>query len=113
MLEKIRIEVIFVLNTIRERRIERDGLYEVTLQMPAEEYFTVYDSISSEAATEILGNYLNYHQDDGRPKDINIKHNKNAHMVDITANLHYTGNDHTDVKRIPAIDLSRNKEGTL
>lgn len=113
MLEKIIVEVIIMLNTIRERRIQRDGLYEVTLQMPAEEYFTSYDSISSKAAEEILENYLNYHQDDGRPDDINIKHNKNAHMVDITANLHYTGNDHTDVKRIPAIDLSRDKEGTL
>lgn len=99
-----------LLNSIRERRIQRDGLYEVTLQMPENEYFNVYDSVSYDAAYEILGNYLSYHQDDGRPDGIDIKHNKNGHIVNITANLHYTGNDHSDVRRIPAIDITRNEE---
>jgi hypothetical protein len=88
-----------MLSSIRERRIQRDGLYEVTLQVPEQEYFNVYDTISIEAAHEILGNYLNYHQDDGRPEVVDIKHNKNGHVVDIKVNMHYLGNDHTDATR--------------
>lgn len=90
-----------MLNSIRDNRIQRYGLYEVTLQMPEDEYFNVYDSISIDAAYEILDKYLDYHQDDGRPEVIDIKHNKNGHIVDIVVNLHYTGNDHTDAKPVP------------
>ena len=86
-----------MLNSIRDKRIQRDGLYELTLQMPESEYFNSYDSVTPEAAYEILGNFLSYHQDDGRAELVDISHNKNGHIVNITANLHYIGNDHTDV----------------
>jgi hypothetical protein len=86
-----------MLNSIRDRRIQRDGLYELTLQMPESEYFNAYDTLTTEAAYEILGNFLSYHQDDGRPEVVDIEHNKNGHIVNIKANLHYLGNDHTDV----------------
>lgn len=99
-----------MLNSIRERRIRRDEMYKLTLEMPENEYFNAYDSITEDAAKEILCNYLNYHQDDGRADEVGIKHNKNGHIVNIQANLHYLENDHTDVKRIPSIDLSRQKE---
>jgi hypothetical protein len=86
-----------MLNAIRDSRIQRDGLYELTLQMPESEYFDAYDTLTDEAASEILGNFLSYHQDDGRPELVGIEHNKNGHIVNIKAKLHYTGNDHTDV----------------
>lgn len=92
-----------MLSSIRDRRIQRDGLYELTLQIPEEDYFLAYDTITENAASEILDNFLSYHQDDGRPGDVEIKHNKNGHVVNITTELHYTGNDHTDVRRRPAM----------
>lgn len=100
-----------MLNSIRENRIQRDGLYEVTLQIPEDDFFFVYDSITVDAAREILDKYLAYHQDDGRPGEINIRHNKNGHVVDITVDMHYTGNDHTDAKPIPdALNITRRNE---
>jgi hypothetical protein len=83
-------------NSIREKRIQRDGQYELTLQIPENEYFDVYDTIKAEAAHEILSNYLTLKQDDGRVGEINISHNKSGHMVKITTELHYIGNDHTE-----------------
>lgn len=86
-------------NSIREKRIQRDGMYQITLQIPEEDYFNSYEDLTKKAANEILKNYLNYHQDDGRPDDVEISHNKNAHIVKINANLHYINNDHTYNKR--------------
>lgn len=100
-----------MLNSIRENRIQRDGLYEVTLQIPENEYFNVYESVTQDAAYEILDNYMNYHQDDGRPENVNIKHNKNGHVVNIEVDMHYTGNDHTDAKPIPdTLNITRRNE---
>lgn len=82
-------------NSIREKRIARDGQYELTLQIPENEYFDVYDDIKAEAAREILHNYLTLQQDDGSIGEVNINHNKSGHMVKITTDLHYLGNDHT------------------
>ena len=92
-----------MLSSIRENRIRRNELYEITLQISEEEYFNVYDDISIIAAKEILDNHLTYHQDDGRPKNIDIKHNKNGHIVNITADLHYLGNNHSEQSRTPDI----------
>ena len=83
-------------NSIREKRIQRDGQYELTLQIPEEEYFNAYDTIKAEAAHEILSNYLTLQQDDGRVGEVNISHNKSGHMVKITSDLHYMENDHTE-----------------
>lgn len=90
-----------MLNRIRERRIERDGIYELTLQIPEDEYFNVYDDVTEYSATEILGNYLTKYQDDARFDNVRIKHNKNGHVVDIKAELRYIDNDHTDASPIP------------
>jgi hypothetical protein len=65
------------------------------LEIPEEVYKTFYDNISESNALDILKQYLNYHQDDAVPKDVKIRHNSNAHTVNIYANLHYLGNDKT------------------
>lgn len=85
-----------MMRSIKDNRIERNGMYEVMLQMSEDEYFNVYDDITSQAASEIMDNYLHYHGDDARPSNIHIDHNKNGHVVNITANLNYLGNDHTE-----------------
>ena len=90
-----------MLNSIRDKRIQRDGLYELTLQIPEDEYFSIYDTVTIESAHDILTNFLDYHQDDGRPNGVDIRHNKNGHIVNITADLHYTGNEHTEPRHTP------------
>lgn len=80
-------------NESRETRIATNNGYHLTLQIPEDEYFLVYDSVSKNIADEILNHYLKIKQDDGQPKNINIKHNKNAHMVNVEADLNYINND--------------------
>ncbi|HZJ56877.1 MAG TPA: hypothetical protein VFD89_01385 [Clostridia bacterium] len=84
-----------MLDSILEHRVLRDGLYDISLIMNENDYFMVYDNISNENATEIMDNYLVRRQDDGRPDGVQIKHNKNRHIVSINASLHYTENDKT------------------
>jgi hypothetical protein len=85
-----------MLNSILETRTAEDGLYNITLRINEDEYFSVYDYLDNEDASELLENYLKYRADDGRPKNIKLKHNKNEHIVTITADLHYLGNEKTE-----------------
>lgn len=80
-------------NESRESRIKKENGYHLTLQIPENEYFFVYDSVSQQNATEIINHYLKIRQDDGQPRNIDIKHNKNAHVVNVEADLNYIGND--------------------
>lgn len=85
-----------MLNSILETRTLDNGLYNITLRINEDEYFSVYDSLNEEDASELLENYLKYRADDGRPEDIKMKHNKNEHLVTINADLYYTGNEKTE-----------------
>ncbi|ADL07647.1 hypothetical protein [Thermosediminibacter oceani] len=87
-----------MLNSIRETRAVKDGLHNIILEIPEKDYLTFYETISEENAHDILKQYLNYHQDDAVPSDVRIEHNKNAHTVNIYANLHYLGNEKTEPK---------------
>lgn len=86
-----------MLNSVREIRI-RDGkeLYHLKLEIPEEEYFQIYNDIDSDIAKDILSQYLLRRQDDGRLENIQIKHDKKNHTVNLTTELHYLENDHTD-----------------
>jgi hypothetical protein len=88
------------------------GMYAVILQIPQDEYFSVYDSINDNAATEIVKNYLYYRGDDGRPEKVKITHNHNDKIVNINLYLYYTGNDHTEIFRTPDI-LNITKDGNI
>ncbi|MBZ4663152.1 MAG: hypothetical protein JG776_854 [Caloramator sp.] len=79
-------------NESRETRTVKDGVYHLSLQIPEKEYFLVYDNVSENIASEILNHYLKIHQDDGEPQNININYNRNAHMINIEADLRYIGN---------------------
>jgi hypothetical protein len=83
--------------------MQSKGMYAVILQIPENEYFLVYDSISNVAANEIVTNYLQYHSDDGRPENIVIKHDKSGHLININLYLYYTDNDHTEIFRTPQL----------
>ena len=84
-----------MLDSIFEQRTVKDGVYGLSLTIHENDYFMVYDDVEQSHAQEIVDNYLVHRQDDGRPDDVQIKHNKNQHLVTIYANLHYTGNDKT------------------
>ncbi|MCF6095955.1 hypothetical protein L1766_02890 [Thermovorax subterraneus] len=88
----------FVLNSIRETRAVKDGLHNIILEIPEDVYLSIYDNLNDKDAYDVLKQYLNYHQDDGIPSDVRIQHNKNAHTVNIYANLHYLGNEKTNTK---------------
>lgn len=84
-----------MINSILERRILKDGLYDMWLTINENDYFMVYDDISQANAQELVDTYLLSRQDDGRPGEVQIRHNKNQHIVSIYANLDYTGNEKT------------------
>lgn len=82
-----------MLNSVIERRTVMDGLHRLILEVSEKEYETIYDQYTPEIAEEFLNYYLINRSDDGRPSDVEIKHDKNEHVVRIMANIHYTGND--------------------
>lgn len=81
-----------MLNSIRETRAVKEGLHNITLEIPEKIYNTFYDKINEDNAMNILEQYLNYHQDDGVPRNVKIKHIKGTHTVNIYADLHYLNN---------------------
>ncbi len=84
-----------MLNSIVETRKVYEGLHNLTLQINEKDYFAFYNGLNEEDAKGLIRNYLLYHGDDGRPEDIKIKHNRNAHLVTINTDLYYTGNEKT------------------
>lgn len=85
-----------LLNSISERRVKLSDSYKLYIEVPEKEYLMAYDrNVSVDNAKDILWQYLNYHQDDGRIEKVEIKHDKNNHSINIEANLIYEGNDHT------------------
>jgi hypothetical protein len=91
-----------VLNSISERRVKVKDKYKLYLEVPEKEYLVTYDrNVSVENARDILWQYLNYHQDDGSVENVEIKHDKNNHSINIEADLLYMGNDHTTGRYTP------------
>lgn len=98
-----------MLDFISETRAVKEGLHNIILEIPDETYRTFYNDLSEENAYDILSEYLKYHQDDARISDIKIDHNKNDHIVNIYANLHYLGNDKTPQEPFTKNNVSRTK----
>ena len=91
-----------MLNSISERRVKLKNKYKLYLEVPEKEYLTIYDrNISEDNARDIISQYLNYHQDDGRVDSIEINHDKSNHSINIQADLYYVGNKHTEQDPIP------------
>ncbi len=92
-----------VFNSVREtREWVNVGTIRMNVEMKEQDFFTIYDDLSFEVAKDIVKQYLEYRGDDGRAQDIQIYHDSNSHMVNISATLHYLGNDHTDYKHSPS-----------
>ncbi|MGF7056570.1 hypothetical protein [Brassicibacter mesophilus] len=86
-----------MLNSIREIRVRnKKDLYNLMLEVPEKEFFQVYDDANKESAQDLIKQYLVYRQDDARPENIEIEYDRNKHIVSLSSELHYLGNDHTD-----------------
>ena len=85
-------------NSIIERRFVDEGVHNITLEIPANEYKSIYDDYDNEIASEILNYHLQYRGDDGRPSNIEIEYEEN-NIVRISATVNYLGNDHTEYGR--------------
>lgn len=90
-----------MISSIIENRVKTESGYQIVLRLSEKEYFQVYDDITDKAAEEILGNYLSYHGDDGRPTEIGIRRNPRDNTICITACLNYLGNSFTDQAYVP------------
>lgn len=98
--------MIALLNSIFERRVRTENGYDLYLEIPEKEYLQIYEDVNDEAAHNIMSLFLQYHRDDGRPKDIKIKHDSKNHSVNIRAFLDYEDNTHTDETMTPHRYLS-------
>jgi len=90
-----------MLNSMIVGRQRVGDYYNLILQIPESEYFDIYEDLDKEAARDIVKQYMTYHGDDGRCSDVEIHHNKSAHIVGIRATLHYDDNDYTEQFIIP------------
>jgi len=88
-----------MLNSVLETRSVDNGMHKVILEIPEKEYEAIYDQYTNEIASEFLTYYLENRNDDGKPSDIQIEHDKNNHVVRIKANIHYLDNEHTTYSR--------------
>ena len=85
-----------MLNSILEKRfVNNDGLNSVILEISANEYNKFHDEYNNEIASEIISEYLEKRDDDGRPTDVHIEYDEGNNIVRIFEAIHYLGNDHT------------------
>ncbi|KAB3539080.1 hypothetical protein F8154_01210 [Alkaliphilus pronyensis] len=95
-----------MLNSIFERRVKLKYGYDLYLEIPEKEYLQIYEDVNDEAAHNIINLFLQYHRDDGRPKDIKINYDSKNRTVNIRAFLDYEDNTHSDETTSPHRYLS-------
>jgi len=86
-----------MLNNFFETRIRNGDTVQITLEANEKDYFGIYGELNEKVAADLLKLYLLYHNDDARFNNVKIKHDHHSHIVKITADLSYLGNDHTDL----------------
>ncbi len=86
-------------NSIIEKRLVDEGVHNVILEIPVNEYKNIYDECNNEIAWEIINYHLQYRGDDGRPSDIQMESEDNDGVIRISATVNYLGNDHTEYRR--------------
>ena len=97
-------------NMLDMRKRMDDGTYDLTLLIGDNTYFNFYESINTDAAKDVVRNYLFDNDDDADYKNVTIDHNKNRHIVTINAKLDYINGEHKDYNyrgTYPEGDLNR------
>lgn len=90
-----------MLNSMSVTRERIGDRYNIKLDLPEKEYFEIYEDLDKEAARDIVKQYMVYHGDEGRYRDVSIDWDRGAHIVSIKAELDYMENDHTEEFTIP------------
>lgn len=86
-------------NSIAEERVKKNNGYHVSLKIPRNDYVAVYGSdVTTTHAEEVLENYLQRKEDDGRIQNVAIHDQRNQNRIEIEADLNYEENEHTDYK---------------
>jgi hypothetical protein len=84
-------------NSIFEERQRQEDNYHISLTMPRDQYISIYGKdVNNRNAEDIVNQYLQYKEDDGRPEGVVIYDYPGTGIVNIEADLQYVGNDHTD-----------------
>lgn len=79
-----------MLNCYKEiRSRKRRGVYDLTLEIPENDFFKEYKSPNMESAKGIIDNYLHKRRDLGRVDKIDIHHDVRKHMIQLTTELDY------------------------
>lgn len=66
-----------------------EGSDTIILAIPEKEYFLSYESLTIEAAQELVENYFKYKGRDGVPTVMDVDFNSNTRNVKITVDMRY------------------------
>lgn len=73
------------------------------LNIPEEDYFLSYDSITYDAAEDITQNYFRMKGKDGEPRVIDINFDSNAHVVKIALEVKYDRDHKLETIGVPDV----------
>ncbi|MFL0247433.1 hypothetical protein [Candidatus Clostridium stratigraminis] len=83
----------------------------VYLNIPEEDYFLSYDSITRKAAEEISNTYFLLRSRDGIPEVLDIEHHEPSHRVKITLEVKEAKNNNRPLYKVPdSLNITRNNE---
>lgn len=79
-----------MINCFKEIRTrKRHGVYDLTLEIPEDDFFRKYKSTNMESAKGIIDNYLIKRHDFGKAEKIDIRHDERNHIIQLTTVLDY------------------------
>lgn len=92
-------EVIELYNNVYETVVK--GSNTIFLGVTEEDYFLSYDSLTVEAAQDLVENYFNFKGRDGTPKVIDVDLNNITHGIKITIKVEYDKETNREPASIP------------
>jgi len=85
-------------NIVAQRNRLNDGTYDLSLEVRDSAYFNVYENADKTCGEAFLRDYLSSNADDANCEDIEVRYNKNRHIVNIKAKLNYDNSEHKEPK---------------
>lgn len=73
--------------------------YNLILEIGENTYFKIYENINSQSAEDVVRNYLRSNADDAEFSNLQIKHHRDRHTVNVCAKLSYANDRHTDYSK--------------
>lgn len=98
-----------MLNNVFETTVMGSNI--VYLNIPEEDYFLSYDSITRKAAEEITNTYFLLRSRDGIPEVLDIEFNEPSHRVKITLEVKESNGNNRPLYKVPdSLNITRNNE---